>query len=157
EPPMKEPQNRIEPAGRGFPASSRSRPAEAEAADPRIEDYLDRVCAPLVEIVSYETRQELRAELRAHLESLVASYLELGSDPGRAVTVALRQVGNARLVADRYAELSAGVSPPGASLSAWAGVLAAFLGFSLLGPLLEFPSAFIPEWRFGNHSLLWDI
>jgi hypothetical protein len=142
---------------RFFPASSRSRPAEAAEPDPRIEDYLDRVSAPLVDLVSYDTRQELRAELRSHLEALSASYEELGASRDRAVRAALRQLGDARLVADRYAQLSSGALSPGGSLPAWAGVLAAFACAGLVEPISQFLTAWLPGCGWGNHALLWDI
>src|SRR5437763_895980 len=47
-----------------------NRPTEAAPPDPRIEDYLDCVSAPLVEVVPYTLRQELRAELREHLTAM---------------------------------------------------------------------------------------
>jgi hypothetical protein len=69
-------------------------PAKPAAPDPRIDDYLDHVYAPLVSVVPYAQRQELKAELRAHLETLGASYEELGSTPDAAVGLALRQFGD---------------------------------------------------------------
>src|SRR5437870_479455 len=69
-------------------------PAKPAVADPRIDDYLDHVYAPLVGVVPYARRQELKAELRAHLETLAASYEELGSTPDGAVVSALRQFGD---------------------------------------------------------------
>ena len=68
--------------------------------DARIEDYLDHVCAPLIGVVPYEQRQELRTELRGHLEALAVSYQELGRPPAHAVRDAVRQFGDPqRLVA----------------------------------------------------------
>jgi hypothetical protein len=82
---------------------SADRSAGAPAPDPRLEDYLDRVCAPLVEVVPHARRQELRAELQSHLEALVASYQELGEDPEVAVLSALRQFGDPRTLGERWA------------------------------------------------------
>jgi hypothetical protein len=65
---------------------------------PALEDYLDHVCAPLVGVVPYATRQQLRAELQAHLEALAASHVELGSAPDEAVVAALRQFGDPRAI-----------------------------------------------------------
>jgi hypothetical protein len=113
-----------------------------------------------VELMPYETRQDLRAELHSHLEALAASYEELGSSRDRAVAGALSQVGDAHLVADRYVQLARGAATPGASLPVWAGVLAAFACFSLLEPVSQFLTAWLPGWPFallGNHALLWDV
>jgi len=59
----------------------------------RIEDYLDHVFAPLLGLVPYARRQELRAELRSHLEALVATHEERGAARDAAVAMALRQFG----------------------------------------------------------------
>jgi hypothetical protein len=147
-------------------AAAPSPPAEPSVANPRIEDYLDHICAPLVDIVSYETRQELRA----HLESLSASYEELGASRDRAVRAALRQAGDAGLVACQYAALARGTAPPRRSLPAWAGVLAVFVGLALLEPLSLILSAWLPGGNHNlivvggisgivgeNHAMLWDI
>jgi hypothetical protein len=64
------------------------------ASDLRLEDYLDHVSAPLVGVVPFARRQELRAELRAHLMALIATHEELGSSPDVAVVAALRQFGD---------------------------------------------------------------
>jgi hypothetical protein len=71
-------------------------------SDPRIEDYLDQVCAPLIGWVPYAARIELRAELQAHLASLVIAYQELGSSPDAAVREALAQSGDPRVLADEW-------------------------------------------------------
>jgi hypothetical protein len=75
-----------------------------EPTDARVENYLDRVCAPLVETVPYARRAELRCELREHLDALAASYRELGSVADRAVEEALRQFGEPRELARRCAD-----------------------------------------------------
>src|SRR5262245_18729182 len=102
--------------------------------DARIEDYLDHVCAPLVGVVPYDQRHELRAELRSHLEALAASYRELGSPPAAAVGAAVRQFGDPRrLVAQwkrewlRMAALNSARNAPSRSL--WGALLAALLCF----------------------------
>jgi hypothetical protein len=75
-----------------------------EPTDARVEDYLDRVCAPLVETAPYAQRVELRCELREHLDALAASYRELGSEASVAVEEALGQFGEPRDLARRYAD-----------------------------------------------------
>jgi hypothetical protein len=67
-----------------------------------IEDYLDRVVAPLAEEVPHARRRELRAELGAHLEALVAAHLELGAIPEEAVSAALQQFGSPRAVGQEW-------------------------------------------------------
>jgi hypothetical protein len=86
-----------------------------EPTNPRIEDYLDRVFAPLVDSVPYARRVELRNELRGHLEALAASYRELESEPGVAVEEALRQFGDPRDLARRYADEWCRAVPGGSS------------------------------------------
>ena len=68
---------------------------EAPVRDPRLAAYVDRVCDRLPRSVPPESRQELRAELVAHLEALVDAHLEVGSDEDTAVKAALHQFGNA--------------------------------------------------------------
>jgi hypothetical protein len=70
--------------------------------DARIEDYLDRIYAPMVGRLCYERRQELRREMRAHLGQLIAAHEELGSDNEEAIVAALRQFGPPELVAERW-------------------------------------------------------
>src|SRR5689334_3911975 len=67
-----------------------------------IEDYLDRICAPMVPYVPYGARQERRREMRSHLEALATAYIELGSDPEEAATLAIRQFGNPRCVTRQW-------------------------------------------------------
>jgi hypothetical protein len=57
-----------------FSRETSTPPADLPCADPRIEDYLDHVCAPLVDRVPYTERTALRAELRTHLASLAEAY-----------------------------------------------------------------------------------
>jgi hypothetical protein len=64
------------------------------ARDPRIDDYLDHACAPLVGVVPFEKREELRREWRAHLEALAEARAELDGAPADAVAAALRQFGD---------------------------------------------------------------
>jgi hypothetical protein len=100
---------------------------EARRPDPRLDDYLDQVYAPLVGVVPYAKRQELRAELRGHLEALVSGYQELEPDPGAAVPAALRQFGDPRRLARRLARAWA----PEKSASVWRATLTAL---ALFGP-----------------------
>src|SRR5947209_10751847 len=79
----------------------------------QVEEYLDHVYAPLVGVVPYPRRQELRTELREHLEALVATHEELGSTREAAVRMALRQFGPPRDLARLWTrEWAHAVAPP---------------------------------------------
>jgi hypothetical protein len=68
----------------------------------RLDDYLDRVVAPLVDDVPHARRRELRAELGAHLEALVDAHVELGANPEEALAAAIRQFGPPRQVGKHW-------------------------------------------------------
>ncbi len=70
--------------------------------DPRLEDYLDHVMAPLVKAVPYARRQEMRAEMAEHLDALVAACAELSGehDP---VAEALERFGDPGAVSRSWA------------------------------------------------------
>jgi hypothetical protein len=76
----------------------------SSAAEGRIADYLDHVFAPLAKIIPFEKRRELRAEMREHLEALIAAYQELGDTSEGAVENALAQFGSAQSVSRRWRE-----------------------------------------------------
>lgn len=61
--------------------------------DPRVEDFLDHLCVPLVGVVPYERREELRREIREHVLSLIEDGEEQGLSPAEAVEAALREIG----------------------------------------------------------------
>jgi len=100
-------------------------------SDPRIEDYLDQVGAPLIGWVPYAARMELRAELQAHLESLVAAYQELGSSPDAAVREALAQSGDPQAVAREWVREWELVLPRRKATPAWRSTLVALGCFGL--------------------------
>jgi hypothetical protein len=85
-----------------------SPPLPLAQCDPRINDYLDQVCAHLRSSVPPERLAEVRAEIATHLDELIEAHLELGSDPQNAVTAALRQFGSARSVSRRSTPVSRG-------------------------------------------------
>src|SRR5262249_47932318 len=74
----------------------------APGSDPRIEDYVDHVCALLVGRVEYAERAALRAELRLHLDALVAASREMGLETDAAVASALAQFGPPRDLAREW-------------------------------------------------------
>src|SRR5437773_12561009 len=103
-----------DPRGSLSPQRAANGSGEAAPPDPRIEDYLDHVCAPLLGLVPYARRQELRAELRGHLEALVATHEELGSERTAAVVLALRQFGPPHHLSRQWArEWTHGAAPAG--------------------------------------------
>ena len=61
-----------------------------------IEDFLDHRCAPLIGRVSYEERQEQRAEMRQQILSLAAAHEELGSTRGEAIAHTLNSLATPR-------------------------------------------------------------
>jgi len=64
----------------------------------RIDAYLDRTCAPLFRTLSQEEAAEQHAEMRSHMESMVAAYIELGSSEIEAVSLTLEQFGSGQSV-----------------------------------------------------------
>jgi hypothetical protein len=128
-------------------------PADGASPDSRIEDYLDHVCAPLVGLVPYARRQELRAELRGHLDALVGTHEELGSERDVAVVMALRQFGPPREISHQWArEWIQGNEPAGVQ-SPWRAMrialisfgAAALLGLALLAVLMLSPASYFGE------------
>ena len=89
------------------------------ARDVRLEDYLDHVCAPLIGLVPYARRQELRGELRSHLEALAASHVELGSAPDVALIRSLHQFGDPHAIARHWAREWTHPSPARPLQPAW--------------------------------------
>ncbi|HLJ57207.1 MAG TPA: hypothetical protein VKT77_19380 [Chthonomonadaceae bacterium] len=74
----------------------------SDVLDARVEDYLDHIVAPMVGLVPYETRQEIRRDSLAHTRQLIAAHEELGSDRAEATVAALRQFGSPTEVARRW-------------------------------------------------------
>jgi hypothetical protein len=98
--------------------------------DPRIGDYLNQVCAPLIGRAPTARLAELRAELRTHLEARAEAYRELGSEPEEAVWAALEQMGDPRRLSREWGrEWRRPARSRGGSLLA-AGLLSASTLFS---------------------------
>jgi hypothetical protein len=115
-----------------FAGSPRPRTSEeAPPMDARIEDYLDHVSAPLVGLVPYARRRELRAELRVHLEALVATHEELGSVRDAAVVLALRQFGPPRHLSRQWAREWTHGTTPASVQPAWRAMAVALGSFGL--------------------------
>jgi hypothetical protein len=58
-----------------------------------VNPYLDLICLPLARSLSPDEATEQRAEMRTHLESLVAAYVELDLPEAEAVRLSLEQFG----------------------------------------------------------------
>jgi len=67
-----------------------------------MEDYLDRVCAPLVGQVTREKREEIRQRVRQRLQQFAAAHRELGSTPSEAVDLAIVQCGPPEVISSRW-------------------------------------------------------
>src|SRR5258706_1015126 len=74
----------------------------------RMEDYLERVTAPLVGWKDYDERTALRQEIRGHLESGIAAFQELGETREEALHSALNQLGNPDEIGRGYLDASGG-------------------------------------------------
>jgi hypothetical protein len=68
----------------------------------RIDAYLDRTCAPLFRSLPQDEAVEQRAEMRSHLENMIAAYVELGSSETLAVTQTLEQFGREQSIAQAW-------------------------------------------------------
>jgi hypothetical protein len=84
------------------PSPSLSLPVEAPGREPLLEDYLDHLFAPLVGIVPFSHRQELRRETTAHLDALTDSYRNLGCGPKEATAEAIMQFGDPGMIAREW-------------------------------------------------------
>jgi hypothetical protein len=76
--------------------------ADSRLAEQWLEDYMDHIYAPLVGRLSYERRQEIRAEIESHLRQYIAAHQELGSTLEEATQAALRQYGKPSHVAEQW-------------------------------------------------------
>src|SRR5581483_9805862 len=89
------------------PASSRSLPVNTDFTSAEIETYLDRISPPAEGALTETERQERRAEMKTHLESLIAAYVELGDTQEQAVARALQQFGASRSVQREWKRVTA--------------------------------------------------
>jgi hypothetical protein len=83
--------------GHSFPITALWPDASEEEAvnvEERLEDYLDHLSAPLLGVLPYRKRQEVRREVRTHLEMLIEEYAAAGHSPSEAVESALREYGS---------------------------------------------------------------
>jgi hypothetical protein len=65
----------------------------------RLQQYLDELEQPLRRRLPEETRREWRVEAEQHLESIVAAHEELGVPAEAAIEAAVRQFGDAGVIA----------------------------------------------------------
>src|SRR5947207_1448570 len=82
--------------------------ATETSTDSMINDYLDRVCAPMAEHVPYVDRMEMRIEMLSHLEASIAAHRELGASLEDAAHAALEQFGEPSEIGRRLLREAAG-------------------------------------------------
>ncbi len=70
--------------------------------DLELEDYLDALTAPMVGLVPYRIRVELRAETAAHLERQIDRMLAEGIDRNTATNRSIASYGSARAIGDAF-------------------------------------------------------
>jgi hypothetical protein len=70
----------------------------ASPADSILNDYLETITAPLVDVLPYEEREALRTEFRLHLYAIAAAHEELGTAPENALAAALHDFGDPRAI-----------------------------------------------------------
>ena len=88
-----------------------------------VEDFLDHVTAPLVGVMPYPARQELRIEMREHLAALIAEGEADGLDPTQAVAAAFREFGEPWHTGEALLR-EMGAAPPGQRGEQWMHALA---------------------------------
>lgn len=78
--------------------------AREETMDPDelVEDYLDHLCAPLVGIVPYLERRQLRCDAAFFLERLSRDAILEGMDRQAAVVEAIRRYGDSQELSERF-------------------------------------------------------
>lgn len=76
--------------------------SQMRGVDPVVEDYLDRLTAPLVGVVPYEARSALRAETQEHLEIRVEQLLRDGMAYPEATVEAIRRYGSAKTASEEF-------------------------------------------------------
>jgi hypothetical protein len=64
----------------------------------KIDSYLERICRPLARTLSADEVTDQRAEMRTHLEALVAAQLEAGRSEAEAIKLTLEQFGKERRI-----------------------------------------------------------
>jgi hypothetical protein len=72
------------------------------SGDGLVDDYLDRLCAPLVGTVPLERRQRFAGEVAGHLDALTEDYRTEGVTDGDAVRRAIREHGEPGPLAEDF-------------------------------------------------------
>lgn len=76
--------------------------SQMRGVNPLLEDYLDRLTAPLMGIVSYDVRTALRVETQEHLEIRIEGLERNGMSYPDATREAIRLYGPASRVSDEF-------------------------------------------------------
>jgi|GEM_PF-776875 hypothetical protein len=79
-----------------------------------IEQYLDRLCAPLAGVLPPAERCRLREETGGHLESLARAYTHEGREPVEAARLAVEKFGECGAVGEDFLEAWFAHQPRGA-------------------------------------------
>src|SRR6476646_4572990 len=111
-------------------------PSEGAPADPdrksRVEEYLDHLCAPLIGMMRFTERRELRNEVENHLLALIDEYEEMGLRPDVAAEGALREHGEPWAIGEALLDEWVRRAPTGRlTRRAAAGALRALAWFGL--------------------------
>ncbi len=99
--------------------------ATVEAAD--LTPFLDEILGRLRSIPA-DMHGEIRQEMRAHLDSLIAAHEELGLDRADATIAAIGQFGDSRQIARRYRQAWQRTESSGGQRAAMRDALATFGG-----------------------------
>ena len=131
-----------------------------KAEEARISAVIDAIGGRLGQIPAF-WQEEIRRELRIHLECLIVAHEELGASRGEAIAAAARQFGDTGQVARRYrrawAQTAGFESPWHATRVACAVFLPAMAVFLTLGYLLTWIQAVQTggSWEFPTRT--WSI
>jgi hypothetical protein len=90
----------------------------SDPIDVAVQDFLDRVCAPLIGEVPYSQRAELREELGQHLRALIQAHIELGEPHDVAIANAEEQFGRPEKLARDWTAVQSR-QKPGRRMKRW--------------------------------------
>lgn len=97
-------------------------PDSATARTAQINAYLDAVCKQMPAEVPAEALENMRLEMRGHLEAAIIAHCELGQTEAEAMQSALTQFGTSRAVARRWQQEWTETLAETKSVSMWASL-----------------------------------